>query len=129
MIDLLQQASETRQMKDKLPKSGWREFIAWRFGRRHAFRVEGESMTPTLPPGAVIFFNPAAYDENDPSVGDVVIARHPFQSGLQIVKRVAEIREDGRYVLRSDNPAGSDSRGFGSIPRSHILGRVTSRLK
>ena len=103
--------------------------IRWRFGRRRAFRVEGESMTPTLLPEAVIFFNPAAYNENPPAVGDVVIARHPFQTGVQIVKRVAEIREDGRYVLRSDNPAGSDSRGFGSLPRGHILGRVTSRLK
>ncbi|MBI3957391.1 MAG: nickel-type superoxide dismutase maturation protease [Chloroflexi bacterium] len=116
-------------MKETLPKSGWRELFAWRFGRRHAFRVEGESMTPTLPADAVIFFDPAAYDDDAPQVGDVVIARHPFQSGLQIVKRVAEIREDGRYVLHSDNPAGSDSWGFGSIPRGHILGRVTSRLK
>lgn len=116
-------------MAEKLPKSGWRELFAWRFGRRRAFRVEGESMTPTLPPGAVIFFDPAAYDESDPLVGDVVVARHPFQSGLQLVKRVAEIREDGRYVLHSDNPMGSDSRGFGSMPRGHILGRVTSRLR
>ncbi len=116
-------------MKETLPKSGWRELFAWRFGRRHAFRVERESMTPALPPGAVIFFDPAAYDNNAPQVGDLVIARHPFQSDAQIIKRVAEIREDGRYVLRSDNPAGSDSRGFDSMPRGHILGRVTSRLK
>jgi len=116
-------------MHEKLPKSGWREMFAWRFGRRSAFRVEGESMTPTLPPEAVIFFDPAAYDEEAPQVGDVVIARHPFQAGLQIVKRVAEIRENGRFVLHSDNPAGSDSRGFGSMPRGHILGRVTSRLR
>ncbi len=116
-------------MKETLPKSGWRELFAWRFGRRRAFRVEGESMTPTLPSDAVIFFDPAAYDKQPPQVGDLVIARHPFQTGVQIVKRVAEIREDGRFVLRSDNPVGSDSRGFGSMPRGHILGRVTSRLK
>ncbi|MBX3053658.1 MAG: nickel-type superoxide dismutase maturation protease [Caldilineaceae bacterium] len=116
-------------MQEKLSKSGWMELFRWRLGRRRAFRVEGESMTPNLPPGAVIFFDPAAYDNNPPAVGDVVIARHPFQSDVQIVKRVAEIREDGRYVLHSDNPAGSDSRGFGSMPRGHILGRVTSRLK
>jgi len=115
-------------MKETLPKSGWRELFAWRFGRRRAFRVEGESMTPTLSPGAVIFFDPRAYDNQPPQVGDVVVARHPFQRDLQIVKRVAEIREDGRYVLHSDNPAGSDSRGFGVMPRGHILGRVTSRL-
>lgn len=116
-------------MTEKVPKSSWRELFAWQFGRRRAFRVDGISMTPTLPPDSVIFFDPAAYDENTPQVGDVVIARHPFQSGVQIVKRVAEIRDDGRYVLHSDNPAGSDSRGFGSMPQSHILGRVTSRLK
>ncbi|HRJ41382.1 MAG: nickel-type superoxide dismutase maturation protease [Caldilineaceae bacterium] len=116
-------------MQERLPKSGWIEIFRWRFGRRHAFRVVGESMTPTLPPEAVIFFDPAAYDDSPPQVGDVVVARHPFQSGLQIVKRVAEVRENGRYTLHSDNPVGSDSRGFGALPRSHILGRVTSRLK
>jgi nickel-type superoxide dismutase maturation protease len=116
-------------MRDQLPKSSWREMFAWQFGRRRAFRVVGESMTPTLPPDAVIFFDPAAYDEEAPQVGDVVVARHPFQSDVQMVKRVGEIREDGRYVLLSDNPAGSDSRGFGSMPRGHILGRVTSRLR
>lgn len=86
-------------------------------------------MTPTLPPGALIFFDPAAYDEQLPQIGDVVISRHPFQSDVQIVKRVAEIREDGRYALLSDNPAVSDNWGFGAMPGSHILGRVTSRLK
>jgi len=116
-------------MNDKLPKSGWRELFAWRFGRRHAFRVEGKSMTPTLPPDAVVFVDPAAYDKAPPQVGDLVITRHPFQSGLHLVKRMAEIREDGRYVLRSDNPAESDSRGFNSIPPGHIVGKVTSRLK
>lgn len=116
-------------MVEKVPKSGWREIFAWQIGRRRAFRVEGESMTPTLPPGSVIFFDPAAYDETPPQVGDVVLSRHPFRTDVQMVKRVAEIREDGRYVLHSDNPAGSDSRGFGSMPRGHILGRVTSRLR
>ncbi len=116
-------------MHETIPKSSWREIFAWRFGRRRALRVEGESMTPTLLPGAVIFFDPAAYDKLPPQVGDVVVSRHPFQAEVHIVKRVAEIREDGRYMLHSDNPAGSDSRGFGSMPRGHILGRVTSRLR
>lgn len=116
-------------MQEGLPKSGWMEMFRWRLGRRRAFRVVGESMMPTIPPEAVIFFDPGAYDDNPPAVGDLVISRHPFQSDVQMVKRVAEIREDGRYVLHSDNPEGSDSRGFGSMPRGHILGRVTSRLK
>ena len=116
-------------MASHLPKSNWKEIFAWRLGRRRAFRVVGESMTPTLPPDAVIFFDPAAYDEQPPQIGDVVVARHPFQPDMQMVKRVAEIREDGRYVLHSDNPAESDSWGFDSMPAGHILGRVTSRLQ
>jgi len=116
-------------MHEKLPKSGWKEMFRWRLGRRRAFRVVGESMTPTIPPEVGLFFDPTAYAASPPAVGDVVIARHPFQADVQMVKRVAEIREDGRYVLHSDNPVGSDSRGFGSMPRGHILGRVTSRLR
>ena len=46
-------------MKERVPKSGWRELLAWRFGRRHAFRMADEAMIPTLPPDAVIFFDPA----------------------------------------------------------------------
>ena len=86
-------------------------------------------MTPSLPPGAVIFFDPAAYDKQPPQIGDLVLTRHPFRADAQIVKRVAEMREDGRYVLRSDNPMESDNWGFDAMPRGHILGRVTSRLK
>ena len=116
-------------MKQPLPKSGWRELLAWRFGRRHAFRMADEAMIPTLPPDAVIFFDPAAYDKQSPQVGDLVLTRHPFQAEVQMIRRVGEIRADGRYVLHSDNPLWNDNRGFGNMPHGHILAKVTSRLK
>ena len=62
--------------------------------------------------------------------GDVVLARHPYRSSVQILKRVTSIEVDGRFYLSGDNPADSaDSRTFGSISKSDVLGKVVARLK
>jgi len=60
--------------------------------------------------------------------GQVVVARHPGQPGLLLVKRAAR-REPGGWWLASDNPdAGAvDSRAFGPVPPSLIEGRVLLR--
>lgn len=63
------------------------------------------------------------------AVGDIVLARHPFKSSVQLIKRVAEINDDGRYFLMGDNPIeSSDSRSFGTLASDSIIGRVTSRF-
>ncbi len=87
-------------------------------------------MAPTLPDGAVVLVNPAAYAHQGPQAGDFVIAHHPFRTDVTLLKRVAEVQTDGRCVLLSDNPAaGTDSRSFGPIRPTQILGKVTSRLR
>ena len=60
--------------------------------------------------------------------GQVVVARHPEQPELLIVKRAAR-RAGGGWWLESDNPgAGAvDSRRFGAVPGPLIEGRVLAR--
>ena len=60
--------------------------------------------------------------------GQVVIARHPAEPGLLLVKRAAR-REHPGWWLESDNPgAGAvDSRSFGAVPAGLIEGRVVLR--
>jgi hypothetical protein len=62
----------------------------------------------------------------------VVVARHPFQKDVRLVKQVVSVDDDGRCQLQGTNPLGviesSDSRGFGPVPREKIVGRVTSRF-
>ncbi len=121
-------------MEAQLPRSGWREMARWLIRRRRLLRVTGESMTPTLSVGAVVMIDPHAYRKRTPREDEIVVARHPRQDGLRIVKRVAAVfeNEEGivRLVLSSDNAAaGADSRGFGPVAAEHVLGQVTSRLR
>ncbi|MEZ4860877.1 MAG: nickel-type superoxide dismutase maturation protease [Caldilineaceae bacterium] len=114
---------------NQLPQSNLREWLGWLVGRRKLVQVTGLSMTPLLQPGDRLFVNPHAYRQVPPQDGDLVVARHPHQPNLTIIKRVAFTTLDQRCYLLSDNQAeGSDSRSFGFLPFDQILGQVTSRV-
>ena len=104
------------------------ELIALAIGKREQVRVEGQSMVPTVLPGDLVLVDPAAYRRKQPSVGDIVLCRHPFRSDVKLIKRVAGLNPDGAMDLRGDNPKQStDSSTLGAVPFDHLLGRVTSR--
>ena len=120
-----------------VPRSGWREKALWLIRRRRLFRVIGDSMTPALTAGAVVMLDPQAYRQTMPQEHEIVVARHPRQNELQIVKRVAAVierpTESGNpralLILASDNAAaGSDSRTFGPVELDLLMGKVVSRL-
>ena len=70
-------------------------------------------------------FDRLAYFVGDPRVGDVVLAGHPARPGVRMIKRVAELRGEGEYVLLGDNPDEStDSRTLGPFRRGDIVGRA-----
>lgn len=80
-------------------------------------RVEGESMAPTYPQGKIVL----AWRFRKPKKGDVVIVKH---HRLELIKRVDQLQDDKVYVL-GDNPAEStDSRHYGWLPLSSVLGVV-----
>lgn len=88
-------------------------------------------MVPLLRPGDEVLVDPRAYSQEPPRPGDIVVARHPTQVDLKIIKRVIDVTGDGRFYLQGDNPdptESSDSRSFGPVSLDHILGRVTSRF-
>ncbi|NYI06322.1 nickel-type superoxide dismutase maturation protease [Allostreptomyces psammosilenae] len=87
--------------------------------------VSGPSMVPTLRHGDRLLIRWGAAVRP----GDVVVARHPEQPSLLIVKR-AEGRRDGGWWLLGDNPfAEGDSRGFGAVPEGDVLARVVLRYR
>jgi nickel-type superoxide dismutase maturation protease len=60
--------------------------------------------------------------------GDAVLARDPRDPQLVLLKRIAR-REGGGWWLLADNPyAPGDSRQFGAVPDTLVLGRVVMRL-
>lgn len=106
-----------------------KELILWLSGKRKRFRVAGNSMLPLLKPGEEVLINPITDQNWQPQIGDIVVAQHPRQKNLQLIKRVSSVLEDSSYFLEGDNPGEStDSRQFGSVKREHLIGRVTCRF-
>lgn len=59
----------------------------------------------------------------------MVVLRHPFQQDLLVVKRAAERRGAGWWVLGDNAFAGGDSTDYGVVPQDLVLGRVRFRYR
>lgn len=108
-----------------MQESSFKELFLWLIRLRRRYRVSGASMYPLLTAGDEVLVDPRAYRRQQPHIGDVVIAQHPAQADLQIIKRVAAVAGDGRFQLKGDNAAESDD---SLVPFNLILGRVTSQF-
>ncbi|HEY9890042.1 MAG TPA: nickel-type superoxide dismutase maturation protease [Candidatus Obscuribacterales bacterium] len=100
--------------------------IALWLGRRYRrLRVTGNSMWPLLAPGQEVLIDPQAYRRRSPQADDVVVAQHPQQPGVTIIKRIEFVAADGRCYLKGENAReSSDSRQFGLVSPQHLHGRV-----
>ena len=94
------------------------------------FRVEDESMRPTLEPGDYVLVNRWAYKFRPPAKGDLVVVRDPETPDRFLVKRVSETSDAGKIRVAGDNSNRSrDSRMFGPIALQEIIGKVWIRLR
>jgi nickel-type superoxide dismutase maturation protease len=85
--------------------------------------VSGDSMRPALEPGDRLLVRRT----HRPLPGDVVAATDPRQPDRILVKRLVTITDDGA-VLVGDNPvASTDSRHFGVVDGSTIIGVAVYR--
>lgn len=82
-------------------------------------------MRPTLEAGDWLLADPETYALTVPEVGDLVLVPDPRTPARLLVKRVAEVREDGRELwVRGDAPAATtDSDAFGWVSASTVEGR------
>ncbi|MFE7842994.1 nickel-type superoxide dismutase maturation protease [Streptomyces sp. NPDC057474] len=87
--------------------------------------VTGPSMVPTLRHGDQLLVHYGARL----TVGDVLVLRHPFQQDLLVVKRAAERRDGGWWVLGDNAYAGGDSTDYGVVPDELVLGKVRFRYR
>ena len=112
-----------------IPNANLKEKIAWLLQQRKRYRVQGNSMVPTLQAGETVLVNLKAYTQQQPRPDDVVMALHPNLPEQKIFKRVMFVDENGRIYLIGDNKQESnDSRHFGTLSPQFILGQVTSRF-
>jgi nickel-type superoxide dismutase maturation protease len=87
--------------------------------------VTGPSMVPTLYHGDWLVVRHGGRIRP----GDIVVLRHPFQQDLLVVKRAAERRDGGWWVLGDNAYAGGDSTDYGAVPDELILGKVRFRYR
>jgi nickel-type superoxide dismutase maturation protease len=87
------------------------------------FRVADTSMQPALRPGDRLLV--ATWLR--PRVGDIVVLRDPEWHSTYTVKRISALARDG-FEVRGDNVNVSrDSRHFGVVPPTCLVGRVIYR--
>jgi len=85
--------------------------------------VEGVSMVPELAPGDRVL----VWRTRDVRVGDLVAIRDPDDPSLVLVKRVTACDRSSIRV-EGDNPGASrDSRHFGPLPLTAVIGKVLTR--
>lgn len=97
------------------------------------FAVKEQSMEPLMQEGNFVLVDRISYLFFKPKVGHVVVIRHPQKPNLLLLKRVVEERM-GMYFVKGDNALKSiDSRHFGLVPQSSIVGKAyivkKSRIK
>ena len=112
---------------DIMQQSNSREIFLWLIRRRQRYRVQGASMLPLLGAEDEVLVDRQAYRRRPPRVGDLVVARHPTQADLKIIKRVQGVCADDCYYLRGDNPDPRQNSAY-QVSAPLILGRVTSRF-
>lgn len=123
-MDYLSEASLPTDKFPPLPELSWGEFLRWAIRQRSRHRIEGRSMLPLLQPGDEVLYAPKVYQTQAPQIGDVVIARHPVQASLIMIKRVAAIENQQCWLLGDNRVESTDSRSFGWVNASCLLGRV-----
>lgn len=101
-------------------------------GGRLPFRlveVTGPSMVPTLLHGDWLLVQYVRNAEGEIREGDIVVVRHPLQQDLLIVKRAAQRREGGWWVLGDNAFVENDSREFGTVPDELVVARGRGRFR
>lgn len=79
-------------------------------------RVGGSSMKPTLEPGSLVVAL-----KRPTKVGDIVIAR---RGNKDIIKRVKRVDGNSHYLIGDNSEESTDSRHYGNIAKSDILGTI-----
>ena len=101
-------------------------------------RVVGDSMVPVLREGQGVLVATWAYRLRAPARGEVAVVRHPH-APLRLVKRIAAVPgdevgsrtlgPDEYWVLGDRAAASTDSRAWGALPRSHLVGPVLASYR
>lgn len=85
------------------------------------FTIHGNSMFPTLKSGQDILCFNWAYFFSEPKKGDIIVIKH---GGKEVIKRIHKVNDRSVDVYGDNKNESTDSRNFGPIDRSRIIGKV-----
>jgi signal peptidase I len=81
------------------------------------FRIDGNSMSPTLKNGEFVLLNQTAYLFSNPKVGDIVI----YNKGNKNISRIIKLLDNNKFMLKSDSISISKSE---EVSKDDIDGKV-----
>ncbi len=84
----------------------------------HIRRIVGDSMRPALRPKQIVI---AIGLFRNLQAGDIVIVQH---QGVEKIKRIKFCTADHIFIVGDNSESSIDSRHFGLIPRSAVVGKV-----
>jgi nickel-type superoxide dismutase maturation protease len=93
--------------------------------------VSGSSMSPTFNDGDWLLFNQVTVDANrlQGLVGKVVVIERESYPGIHLIKRVTKSDAGGIWVEGDNKESSSDSRQWGALTPTEIVGVVLLRYK
>ncbi len=90
------------------------------------YRVDGDSMSPSLLPGDYVITWSASASRI--KIGQVVVVNHPRLG--RIIKRVNQVTDQGQLMLSGDNKLASTStEDIGQVSAKHLIGLVKFHIR
>ncbi len=98
-----------------------------RFSPLFIFHIQGSSMLPFFKSGETVLVMRFVSSFFTPKLQDVVIAKDP-RDGKFLLKRVTAIEKDTFFLVGDNKSVSTDSREFGMIDRSGLIGKVICKV-
>ena len=89
----------------------------------YKYKIQGNSMEPTIAAGETILVNRMAYWFRDPKKNEIIALYDPRDDKI-LVKRITKKSGTSFFVQGDNKKASTDSRVFGMIGKSAIIGKV-----
>ncbi len=90
-------------------------------------KIRGDSLAPDYMQGDFVLVRNIPFMFSHPIPGDVIAFRQPGY-GL-LIKRIQDVDDTGGLNVIGSHPASIDSRVFGTVHQSNILGKVIWHVK
>jgi nickel-type superoxide dismutase maturation protease len=101
--------------------------LLFRFSPLFIFHIQGSSMLPLFKSGETVLVVRFTFFFFRPKLQDIVIAKDP-RDGKFLLKRITAIEKEKFFLSGDNKSASTDSREFGMIDRSGLIGKIICKV-